>query len=185
MQKTGPGVVNQDWISFFRAKSGDHRAWRELLDKYQSRLLAIALLITGSSSSAEDIVQETFMRAFKADISHVNGNVQGYLGTISYRLAVKEAERQKRNIDINKKNLADGRNNPLSKILIEERDRHVADAIRSLDKLHQDVLILRFYSELSYEEIADLLKTPLGTVKSRIFYAIKACRNILQEKGIL
>jgi len=177
--------VKPDWVSFLRAKSGDREVWHKLINNYRSRLLAIALLITGSPLSAEDVVQETFVRAFDADISHVDGSVRGYLGTITYRLAVKESERMKRFVDINKQNLVDSKNDPLDKMLSDERDRYKAEAIRSLDKQHLDVLTLRFYGDLSYEEIADLLEKPLGTVKSRIFYAIKSCRNLLKEKGFL
>jgi len=54
----------------------------------------------------------------------------------------------------------------------------VASAINNLDNAHRDILLLRFYAGLSYDEIAVLLDIPLGTVKSRIFYAVKSCRDM-------
>ena len=60
-----------------------------------------------------------------------------------------------------------------------------AEAIRGLDDKYREVLVLRFYADHSYEEIADLLRIPLGTVKSRMFNAVKTCRMILKDKGIL
>jgi RNA polymerase sigma-70 factor (ECF subfamily) len=61
----------------------------------------------------------------------------------------------------------------------------VARALRTLDAEHRDVLVLRFYGGYSYEEIAKIVEAPLGTVKSRIFYAVKSCRETLQQKGVL
>jgi RNA polymerase sigma-70 factor (ECF subfamily) len=66
-----------------------------------------------------------------------------------------------------------------------ERERLVVKAIRSLDDAHRTTLVLRFYGEHSYEEIATLTGAPLGTVKSRLFYAVKQCREWLKTKGVL
>ena len=177
--------MNSDWQCFYKAQQGDKNSWRALIEKYQSRLSALALLITGSATAADDIVQDTFLKALAAHVGNNNGTVQGYLGTIAFRLAVKESKRNQRNVEINALDLPDSGDNPLEKILVNERDRLVASAIRNLDNEHRDILLLRFYAGHSYEEIANLIDKPLGTVKSRIFYAVKSCRDLLKKKGVL
>jgi RNA polymerase sigma-70 factor (ECF subfamily) len=177
--------VNSDWQCFIEARQGDEKSWRLMMEKYQPRLSALVLLITGSSAAADDIVQETFIRAMAARINNRNGTVQGYLGTIAYRLAVKERNREQRNVEFSGLDLPELKENPLENILNNERDRLTASAIGELDNDHRDILLLRFYAGHSYEKIADLLNIPLGTVKSRIFYAVKTCRNKLKEKGVL
>ena len=156
-----------------------------MIKQYQTRLTALALLITGSAAAANDVVQDTFVRALVAKLKNTTGTVQGFLGTIAFRLALKESKRTRRNMDLDGLDLLDQTPNPLDKVLIDERDRLVARAIGTLDTDHRDVLVLRFYGGHSYEEIAELLKIPLGTVKSRIFYAVKSCREILRETGAL
>jgi RNA polymerase sigma-70 factor (ECF subfamily) len=156
-----------------------------LVAEHQARLGALALLVTGSAVTADDVVQETFIRALRAEISHDKGTVEGFLGTIAYRLAVKEAKRVRRNVELDRWDLPDRRQSALDDVLAEERERLVVEAIRALAPEHRDVLVLRFYGGHSYEEIAELLQTPLGTVKSRIFYAVKSCREMLRQKGIL
>jgi DNA-directed RNA polymerase specialized sigma24 family protein len=104
---TGPGEIAADWSVFERARRGDEEAWRDLTARYQARLTALALFVTRSPTVAEDVVQETFLRA------------------------------------------------------------------------------LRFYGGHSYEEIALLLRVPLGTVKSRIFHGVQHCRKMISEKGLL
>lgn len=148
-------------------------------------MVALGLLMTGSRAAAEDIAQETFSRALTAKIRETSGSVHGYLGTIAYRLALKEIDRASRHVSEPNSELVAPQAGPLEEILVNERDRAVTRAIRALPANHRDVLILRFYAGRTYEEIAAQLDVPLGTVKSRIFYAVKACRNSLHESGVL
>ena len=177
--------MNSGWECFARAQRGDESAWRELIENHQQRLGSLALLITGSTSDAEDIVQETFMRALGAKIRHYHGTVGGFLSTIAYRLSLKEKKFARRSETLENKKFLDRSGDSLENVLQDERDKHIASAIRSLDCKHRDILILRFYADCSYEEIASIMQLSLGTVKSRIFYAVKTCREILKEKGIL
>jgi len=168
-----------------RARDGDETAWREVVRQHQTRLATLALFITGSVSAADDVVQETFVRALDAKIRHRSGTVQGFLGTIAYRLALKEAKRVGRDVGLDELDLADHGKSALDNILSSERDCLVVEAILTLDSEHRDALILRFYGDCTYEEIAELTHSPLGTVKSRMFYAVKTCRETLRQKGIL
>jgi RNA polymerase sigma-70 factor, ECF subfamily len=179
------GKVISEWIVLERAQHGDASAWRELTSKHQARLTAIALFVTRSPAAADDVVQETFVRALRAEIKHRDGSVQGFLGTIAYRLALKEVRRGRRHLDLGSLASLESGADSLAGLLSEERDRHVAAAIHALDDDHRDVLVLRFYGGHSYEAIANLLQVPLGTVKSRIFYAVQACRKRLREEGLL
>ena len=177
-------TVKAEWGLLALAQNGDKAACRKLFDSYQGRLYSLAYLITGIAAEAEDIVQETFVRALHAKITHHRGTPQGFLGTIAYRLAVKEKRRREKIAEINSEEIFDNTVDTFEKMLLDERDRLIATTIRSLDDKHRDVLVLRFYADHSYEEIAELLQVSPGTVKSRIFYAVKSCRKILREKGL-
>ncbi len=179
------GTVSLDWDCFFRGQQGDEQAWRVLTENYRSRLMTLALLITRSGAAAEDVVQETFVRALRATIKDTSGTVHGLLGTIAYRLALKEAQRMRRYVSLDKLERSDYGESPMEQLLKDERQRFIARAIGSLNAEHRDVLLLRCYGGHSYEEIARLLDVPIGTVKSRIFYAVKSCREILRRKGVL
>jgi RNA polymerase sigma-70 factor (ECF subfamily) len=177
-------VVKPDWECFARARQGDETAWRALVARHQPRLAALAFFITRSIDAADDVVQETFVRALGARVSHSDGTVQGFLSTIAYRLALKEAQQTRRTVNLDTLDLPDDAQNALGSVLANERDCLVVEAIESLDAEHRDVLILRFYGDCSYAEIAGLLAAPLGTVKSRIFYAVRSCRETLRKKGV-
>ncbi len=90
------------------------------------------------------------MRALEARLRHRSGSVRGFLATIAYRLALKEAMQARRTVDLAPGiETPDQRAGPLDRLLSRERDRHVASAIDDLDRDRRDVLVLRFYGDHS------------------------------------
>ncbi len=177
--------MNSDWELLENAVKGDRQAWSMLVTKYQAKLKSLALLISGSSQSAEDIVQETFMAAIHSIPKNRNGTVKGYLNTIAYRLSLKELHRLRREIDLDETEPIVPGSNQIEALLDDERDKAVAETILNLDFDHRLILVLRFYGEYTFEEMADLLQIPVGTAKSRLFYAVRYCRQELKRRGII
>ncbi len=176
--------MNPDWNQLGLARRGDESAWRALVERHSPRLLKMVLLITGSHAAAQDIVQETFLDLYHRGPRHSRGSLGGYLSTVAYRMALKEKRRSGnlRALDYAEEPANDP--SPLGLTLERERDRAVNEVIQSMEESHRDVLILRFYGGHSYGEIAGICGLPLGTVKSRIFNALKKCRIMLHEKGV-
>ncbi|MFB0515913.1 MAG: RNA polymerase sigma factor [Candidatus Neomarinimicrobiota bacterium] len=177
--------MTSDWDSLQAARAGDESAWRLLYQRHSPTLLRTTLFVTGSHDAAEDIVQEAFIRLLKRRLPPVRGNFQAYLHTIAYRLALKEIQRSQRyHPGANPHTIRDGAPSPLEAYLNSERDKGIAAIIDALPQPQRDVLVLRFYGGHSYREIARMTRTPLGTVKSRMFHAVRTCRHHLREKGI-
>jgi len=176
--------MSSDWDCLNCAQRGDETAWCYLVEQYSPPLIKMTLLMTGSMSIAQDLVQETFVRLLRHRSKHREGSFKAYLSTIAYRLALKEKKRSQRNLSLESQTLTDPTPSPLKSVLLKERDDYIANAIHALDEHHRDILISRFYGNHSYDDIARMTNLPIGTVKSRIFYAVKACRKTLQEKGI-
>ncbi|MEN8192048.1 MAG: RNA polymerase sigma factor [Bacteroidota bacterium] len=173
-----------DWNNLSLARNGDQKAFSDIHKKYNKSLIKMTSLITGSLDSAKDIVQETFIRLLNSSIKHQEGNFKSYITTIAYRLALKEKSRSKRSGILND-NLIDNSLTPIEIQINEENQLKLFQAITSLPKDQRDILVLRFYGENSYETISKITQLPLGTVKSRIFYAVKACREKLKEMGVI
>ena len=177
--------MNSDWDYLNSAISGDEKACEFIFNKYNKSLIRMTSLITGSLDAAKDIVQETFYRLINSRIKHQQGSFKTYLTTIAFRLALKEKYRTKKSQLIDEYNLMEDSVSLLEDHISKETQKNVFHAIHCLHPDHRDILVLRFYGEHSYEEIADITQIPVGTVKSRIFYAVKACREKLKEKGVL
>ncbi len=174
-----------DWNYLQKARKGDQEALNLLYEKFSKSLLRMTSLITGSVDSAKDVVQETFIRLITKRIKHQDGNFKSFVATIAYRLALKERSRSQRNKHIFSDEHIDSTPSPIEIQIREEQRILLFKTISNLPEQQRDILVLRFYGELSYEKIAETTQLPIGTVKSRIFYAVKECRNILREKGVL
>ncbi len=177
--------MRTDWELLEAAKGGDENAWRALAARYNPHLIKIASLITGSAYSAPDLAQETFIRLINIRIKHTSGSFKFYITRMVHNLALKAIKKRREFSIPDNLDPADNTPSVTEDILKAERNSLIFKTITSLDDSHRQTLILRFYGELSYEDIAKILKLPLGTVKSRIFYAVKACRQKMIEEGVL
>jgi RNA polymerase sigma-70 factor (ECF subfamily) len=177
--------MSDDWACLERARQGDENSWQILIDRHALRLTRMTCIITGSTAAAQDLVQETFLEVFRKAPRHEKGSFSAYLGTIAYHKALKEKKRLQLVDPLDGIDIPDRHGTPLEGMLSKERDHALVEVLNSLDMHHRAILVMRFYGEYSYEEIARMTELPLGTIKSRIFYAVKTCRERLNGKGIL
>lgn len=173
-----------DWEWYDRARGGDEGAWRILFHRYHPPLVRMTSVITGSVDAGRDLAQECFLRLFRGRPPHREGSFRSYITTIAYRLALKEKRRFLRHTRFAGDELRGDLPTPLESAVRRDRAAAVSAVLRTLPDEQRDVLALRFHGGHSYEEIAEITGVPLGTVKSRIFHAVKACRKQFAERGI-
>jgi RNA polymerase sigma-70 factor (ECF subfamily) len=177
--------MTDDWQCLDLARSGDGPAWKSLFERHYPSLVRAAFFITGSLECARDVAQEAFVCLLSANVRQRDSSFKSFLGTIAYRLALKERMRLHRLRKLESLSIADDSPSTLEMAVRDETDRLIVRAIQTLAVEYREVLSLRFFGEHSYEEIARIMEIPIGTVKSRIFYAIKACREKLKVEGVL
>ena len=151
-------------------------------------LYGYALVLTQNSSDAEDLVQETFVRAILAmGRLRQDSNVKAWLFTILRNIWLNEL-RQRRNapesvdveLDERTSNVIDGNTkSPHDAYVGKLERRHVREAIQKLPEEAREVILLREWEELSYQEIATVLDCPVGTVMSRLARARSKLRDLL------
>ncbi len=162
--------------------AGDRLAFGELVERYQNRLLNFIYRTTGDRERAEDLVQETFIRVYR----HLHRFDQTkkfstWIYTISSNLAKNELRNRSRNPLVLFQTLMKNRDNDTRPLEWEDntyrpddlfRKRHLKSqvdaAVDQLPEHHRTVFILREMEGKTYEEIADITATNLGTVKSRL-----------------
>jgi RNA polymerase sigma-70 factor (ECF subfamily) len=175
-----------DELTLRRAQRGDERAWRDLIDRYQTPVHALVwrLLAGRARHRTEDLVQETFVRVLRALSTFDPGGpatLSTWILTIATRLVLNELRRpEMQAIDHDPPALdrAD---------LTAERRRlaaAIADGVAKLPEAQRAVLVLREYHDLDYAEIADALELDVGTVKSRLSRARAAMREHLIAAGV-
>lgn len=164
-----------------RVQRGDKRAFDMLVIKYQHKVLSIIGRFVSDPSEAMDVAQEAFIKAYRA-IGNFRGDAAFY--TWIYRIAVNTAKnylvsRGRRppasDVDAGEAEQYSGgeilhdQNTPENQLAREQLETIVFDAIQALPEDLRTAVTLREFDGLSYEEIAEVMDCPVGTVRSRIF----------------
>ena len=168
--------------------AGRREAFGLLVERYQNRLFHSLLHLLGSTEDAQDVAQEAFVNAFEK-LGSFRGQSQFYswLFRIAYNTAVSSKRKSRRmSVSIEARRDASGLEpsdgNPASEpsyaMDVSDRQRLVQQALSELGEEFRTALVLKEMDGMSYEEIADIVKVPLGTVRSRIHRA----RLELREK---
>lgn len=161
-----------------QAAAGDNSAFRQLMDRHADRMFRLASTLTGSATEAEDVLQEALIGAFKgARQFQGRSSVKTWLT----RILLTQAARWQRDRRRRRLRQSDGMEEKFG----VEGDAHgveakidVRAAMRLLTSEHREVLVLREFDGLSYEEISAALGVPIGTVESRLHRA----RSDLKQK---
>jgi RNA polymerase sigma-70 factor (ECF subfamily) len=166
--------------------AGDEEAVRALYAEHGAALRAFALRSLGDRGKAEDVVQEALLRAWRG-LDHLDpsaGSLRPWLFTVVRNLVVDE---QRRAAARPRLAPTDGVVDPTTPDGVDRvlEAWQVADALRQLRPEHREVIIETYYRGGSVRETAARTGVPEGTVKSRLFYGLRALRLALEEMGVV
>jgi RNA polymerase sigma-70 factor, ECF subfamily len=175
-----------------RARRGDREAFAAIVTRHQDELYTMALRILGSPHDAADVVQETFLRAYTRIPELRGATVRAWLYRVAancahdvQRRAVRRPAVPLEDTEGNVVELPDPGLGPEASALARERAGAVRDALLTLPAEFRTAVVLRDINELSYEEIAEVLGVPVGTVKSRISRARHQLVGALRGTAVL
>ena len=178
-----------------RVQHGDKRAFDVLVLKYQQRIASVVSRYLRDQDEVADVTQEAFIKAYRA-LANFRGDAQFY--TWLYRIAINTAKnhlvaksRRPPNTD---KDISDGEFSENSVVLETEdqpetllaRDQLQTVILAAVEDPQEDLrtaLMLREFDGLSYEEIAEIMACPVGTVRSRIFRARETIEKKMAQMG--
>jgi RNA polymerase sigma-70 factor (ECF subfamily) len=177
-----------------RCLAGDEKAYRELVEMYQARVFSLALRMVRRVEDAEDVVQETFIRMFRAlDRYDPSRPFGAWLFSIASRLCIDQIRRRKlQPISLTQRDredeeyeieVVDPGMRPDETTARAEEEQRTRVLIDSLPPHYRIVVLLRHQQDLAYEEIAEALQLPLGTVKARIHRARALLRERLEREN--
>lgn len=165
---------------------GDPAAFRELVRRYGDSVLGYLFRMTGSRDQAEDLFQETFKRVHEKARTYRGGSFKSWLFTIATRVTIDTARRRKRltilplNRDTDCEDdpapleavVAQDAPDPVDEAVKEEQKEQVRRAIESLPVGQRAALVLAYYQQLSYQEVAETLGCSVGAVKTQMSRAL-------------
>jgi RNA polymerase sigma-70 factor (ECF subfamily) len=178
-----------DFVLMERIGTGDHAAFRQLVERHQDAVIGTVAKMLGNASESEDIAQQVFLRIWRhAKRYRPDAKFTTYLFTITRNLVFNETRRRSRKKEIsadereeNSHQLIEANPDcqPDAELLQAELQRAVDAAIAALPETQRMAVVLRRYEQLSYEEIAAVLKLSVSAVKSLLFRARTTLRESL------
>lgn len=185
----------EDQVLVSQAQNGDRSAFDALVRRYEARAYQFAYRLTHDQDTASDIVADAFVRVYSA-LHNFRG--QSAFGTWLYRIVTncyldvrkKEKNRQTVSLDIpvgdegaeTERQIVDESDGPLEIAERNAKEEAVQTALGGLPEHQQAMLVMYHVQMLSYEEIAEALDLPIGTVKSRLNRARLALREALKDQ---
>ncbi|HVP37751.1 MAG TPA: sigma-70 family RNA polymerase sigma factor [Candidatus Saccharimonadales bacterium] len=185
---------SDDALLVQRCLRGEERAYGVLLGRYRRSVYSLIYRMVGNAEEAQDLAQEAFIRAFRSLASYdPQRSFANWLFKIASNLtidffrkrrlptvstAMGEEEDEGRELD-----LPDPSPSALDSLVEDEEARLTADLVQSLPEHYRIVVLLRHGQDLTYEEIADALSLPVGTVKARLHRARHMLRDKLEGRG--
>ncbi|HJU55687.1 MAG TPA: sigma-70 family RNA polymerase sigma factor [Pyrinomonadaceae bacterium] len=186
-------TVSSDEQIVERALAGDAEAFGEIVRRWERRIFALAYGMLDCSEDARDATQETFLSAFR--------NLRGFRGEAKvsswlHRIAVNQCITRQRRAKVRKESAledemaADGAaytapatSSPARTAESRERREMVRRAVQALPAELRQVVVMKEFEELTFQEMADALDLPLSTVKSRLYTALRQLQMRLRNIG--
>lgn len=190
-------MEQSDWELVRQCKSGDRQAFRELVERYQRKAVAIAFGILHDREDALEIAQEAFAKVFTG-IQKFKEEASFYtwLYRITVNLAIDRQRQKSRQPLLEREDSGEGENvrnariegipdsaeaDPYEQVKDKELGERIRSALAELTPAHKAVILLREVEGLSYEEISEVLQCSRGTVMSRLHYARKKLQSRLRR----
>jgi RNA polymerase sigma-70 factor (ECF subfamily) len=186
--------AKNDFHLVSRAKEGDQKAYAELMQRYKDSIYFMALKMVNNKDDAMDLTVETFGKAFenlakyKPDFAFstwlfriATNNCIDFirkkrLNVVSLN-SLTDQDGEERQFEVRSENL-----NPEESSIKKQENEKLKNIVDQLPSRYRTLIILRYFEELSYEEIAQQLDLPLGTVKAQLFRARDLMANVMNRK---
>ena len=171
-----------------KAKKKDQKAFNTLLNTYWSDVYRFQFSKTENEDEAEDITIKTFSKAFeKIHLYNDSYNFKTWLITISKNIFLDHLRKQRtETVSINKKEseaykIFDESPSAEDQLIIDQNLAHLLHHLKKLKPQHQEIINLRYFREMSYKEMGDLLNEPISNIKVKLLRAKKLLAEIIKK----
>jgi RNA polymerase sigma-70 factor, ECF subfamily len=174
-----------------KIKKGDRDAFAQLVELYKDKIYQLAYRMVGNKQEAEDIAQEAFLRVF-ANIDQYDPGYKfsTWIYRIATNLSIDHLRKRKQVYSIDRQGdgtddidwherIADQAPNPEEQLVKGELQEQVQQALSNLTPKYRSIMILRYIEDLSLQEISEVVKLPVTTIKTRIHRGREALKQKL------
>jgi RNA polymerase sigma-70 factor, ECF subfamily len=175
-----------DAVLVARLEYEDQTAFSELFDRYSGVAFGLAKRVSGSEARAEEIVQDAFMKLWRnpRGFDPTRASLSTFLLTLVRNASIDVLRRERPSVPLeddegNLLPIATPEASPLERAEMQQLSVRVRTAMLELSEAHRQTVELAYFGALSREEISERMNVPIGTVKSRLKYALDKLRDVL------
>ncbi|MBC8370160.1 MAG: RNA polymerase sigma factor [Planctomycetes bacterium] len=176
-------MTNNPEDLLIRFQQGDSAAFAELVEHFGPRLKGFFLRKGTQSSTAEDLSQHVFIRIYNsAERYRARGRFEAYCFRIAHNVFIDFIRRKKITVgadDVPEN--SDPRSQASEQVESSDRNAKLRELLAQQDGATRQLIELAILQQLSYAEVSDILGIPIGTVKSRVYYALRRMRSAFQK----
>lgn len=169
-----------------RCRANDAAAFGPLMQSYRRKLFSYLLKFCGNRLAAEDLLQETLIKAWKGFNSYnEQDKFSSWLFSIAHNVAldaIRSAKIRNRVSSIEESNVFSNEDNPHNNLVEKEKYEMIMEVVNDLPEKQKEVFLLRQHSGMSFKEIANELNQPLNTVLGHMHYAVTKIRKKLSKE---
>lgn len=170
-----------------QVRNGNRQAYTELMRRYQQRVYWVARRIVGNHDDADDVAQEAFVKAYLA-LGDFRGDSSFF--TWIYRIAVNLSLNTVRKQQVMNylrqspviSSVLPAADNPHAELEFKETHSRLEQAVATLPEKQKAVFVMRYFEEMSYDEISDVLNTSVGGLKANYFHALRKVQEYLKDE---
>jgi RNA polymerase sigma-70 factor (ECF subfamily) len=164
-------------------KKGDAACFSQIVDMYAGRCYGYFYRLTGNTTVSDDLLGELFVKLVEKIGSYKGGSFESWLFRIASNIFhdhLRDKQRQGKLLEAQKRRIESMPDGPKRSDDTNERIDKVQQQLEKLDADTRELVILRFYSELSFKEIAKIRSEPIGTTLSKLHRAAKKLRQLME-----
>lgn len=161
-------------------KAGKQEGFARLFDLYAGRLYGYFYRLTSNKETSEDLVSELFLKIVERIKSFKDGNFEAWLFKIAsngFYDYLRSKQRQEKALDAKKEDVQAALKNEKDNLMIDRLQRELG----RLDEATREMIVLRFYSQLGFREIAEIRGEPIGTVLSKVHRGLAKLRGLMEK----
>jgi len=177
----------EDQVLVEKVLAGDNRAFEKLVDKYKRRIYYLAYRMTRDHDSADELAQESFVKAYQAMSGFKKGHsFYTWIYRICVNLTINFLKRESQTVSVDSVEGAErlfgksDQSDQLERLIASEQAAIVKRTLNTLPPDQKAVFLLKTYDDLSYERMAEIMNCSIGTVMSRLFRARHKLKKALE-----
>jgi RNA polymerase sigma-70 factor (ECF subfamily) len=187
------GALNDEQVWLEQAMKGDQVAFGMLVEAYQTPVYNLAYRMLNNSGEAEEAAQEAFVRAYtRLESYNPAHKFSTWLLSITSNYCIDQLRKRRAVLLSIDEPLpphpalhSDGAKSPEAQVVLSEQQQLVQSLLSELEPEYREAVVLRYWYEFSYEEIAEMMDTTVSAIKSRLFRARRQLAEIGIERGLV